>query len=122
MKELTDLEKEYILCAAIWFDYDLDNVYPHQPKNIEKGYVICGRRHHNVFAIHTLIGKPRNHIQGFVTNKDRFVGRKEAYDIAIKAMQISSRTENKGLDQYFKTEPEDSQILISEDLYSEDLY
>lgn len=93
---------EHILCAAIHFD---DGVrYLHQPKNIETGVVVCGRRHHNVIYNWAQIseGKTRREdIQGFLTSKDRFVDRKEAGAIAFSVGQIS----------------EDTDCLFSEDLY-----
>lgn len=102
---------EYILCAAIHFDDG--EIYPHRPKNISSGYVVCGRRHHNCFEINSLIHKRKwfhkreivPHIQGFLTNTDRFVDRKEAYKIAFEAKQIK--------DKEFSNSP----YLISEDLY-----
>jgi hypothetical protein len=82
--------KEYIICSAIWFD---DGVkHPHQPKNIDIGYVVCGRRHHNCFQIQFMIDI--NHIereQGFLTNTDRFVDREEAGQIAYDAGQITEK-------------------------------
>lgn len=105
--------KEYILCAAIWFD-DGGKDYVHQPKNITSGYVVCGRRHHNCFTIRAMLQGPKNersnedHIQGFLTNLDRFVDRKEAYKIAFENDQIIGP--NKG-------RSENSIGLTSEDLY-----
>ena len=70
---------EYILCSAIWFNDGKKHI--HQPKNIDRGYVISGRRHHNCFAsIVAIKGENwgRNtirEIQGFITNTDRFVDR-----------------------------------------------
>lgn len=103
------VKHEYIICAAIWFN-DLAK-HEHQPKNIESGFVICGRRHHNVFATvaamkaDSLFDKfseaKRNAVQGFVTSKDRFVDRKEGGEIAFAAGQI----------------PEITNCLFSEDLY-----
>lgn len=86
--------KEYILCAAIHFQDG--EKHEHQPKNIENGYVICGRRHHNCFATRYVfkgIDKRSganyiNNIQGFLTNTDRFVTREEAYMIAIESGQL----------------------------------
>jgi len=108
--------KEHILCAAIWVN---DGAFhEHQPKNISTGYVISGRRHHNCFAtIVDLIGldeaiKLRKYhnlkSQGFITNLDRFVDRKEAWEIALAAKQIRY-----GLEAVDKENP----ILISENLY-----
>ena len=84
---------EYLLCSAIWFDDGIDN-YVHQPLNIKTGYVVCGRRHHNCFTTVAMlqgIRKERNtkdEVQGFLTNKDRFVDREEAAQIALVSGQI----------------------------------
>lgn len=100
-----DNQKEYILCAAIWFDDG--KKYDHQPKNIETGFVIAGRRHHNCFTtMYIISNKDTSYnknpkIQGFITNLDRFVNREEASKIAYKAGQTK-------------------QLKFS--LYSEDLY
>ena len=99
-------KQEYILCAAIHFDDG--NKYSHQPKNIESGFVIAGRRQGNCFLTFTifdpkLLNKQncKNEIQGFITSHDRFVNRKEAGQLAFKSKQIDKPTE----------------CLISEDLY-----
>jgi len=96
---------EYILCAAIWFDDG--KVHVHQPKNIESGYVICGRRHHNCFATSMLLKKKPNMIdivQGFVSSHDKFYDRQEAYKIAKENGQLQFDDDN-------------GKTLISEDLY-----
>lgn len=110
------MEKEYILCAANY--YDDKQEYTFKPKNIKTGFVICGRRHHNCIEIFAkMVGFPyskeanelrQTEIQGFLTNTDRFVDRKEAYSIAFNADQIKGP--NKG---YSKN----SIGLTSEDLY-----
>ena len=96
--------KEYILCAAI--HHIEGKLQENQPKNIDKGFVICGRRHHNCFAILCLAVEERNiksenSIQGFLTSQDRFVDRTVAMHIALRAGQIKKK----------------QRILISEDLY-----
>lgn len=100
--------KEYILCAANW--YNDGKVHVHQPKNISIGFVICGRRHHNI--INTLASAfswgSQHCEQGFITNTDRFVNRQEAYTIAFEADQIKGP--NRGRSQ-------NSIGLTSEDLY-----
>jgi hypothetical protein len=81
---------EWILCAAIHVEDDPKHL--HTPKNIETGFVICGRRHHNCYRILELlpnvdklnVGRER---QGFITNLDRYVDRKEAFQIAKAANQ-----------------------------------
>jgi hypothetical protein len=82
---------EYLLCSAIWFDDGVDT-YVHQPRNIKTGFVVCGRRHHNCFTtVAMLMGirkLTKEEVQGFLTNKDRFVDRYEAAQIALASGQI----------------------------------
>lgn len=108
--------KEFILCAANYYN-DAD-VHDKQPVNIEVGFVICGRRHYNcnyTFEFTTFYwpSELRNAVrytavQGFLTNTNRFVDRKEAYKIAFGADQIIGP--NKGC-------PTNDIGLTSEDLY-----
>ncbi len=81
---------EYILCAAVHFRDGLKR--EHQPKNIESGIVVCGRRHHNaLMTLFEFAKEPKGEKvkQGFLTNTDRFVTRKEAAQIAYKCGQIT---------------------------------
>lgn len=104
---------ERILCAANY--YQDDKTYVHNCKNIETGFVICGHRHHNcIFIFSKMVGFPYSEessrlqsteIQGFLTSKNRFVDRFEAFEIAKKEKQIK-----------------DLSKCRSEKLYSEDLY
>lgn len=88
------MKKEFILCAAINFNC----------------IIICGHRHSDCYItlINLLVKWPKQeHLpcrekQGFLTSKNRFVDRKEAYLIALEANQIK---------------PTETKILISEDLY-----
>lgn len=98
----------YVLCAGIWFNNGKQ--YQHQPRNIDSGIVIAGRRHHNCFlTAFELNGKEkikgklneRQSIQGFITSDDRFVDRKEGGQIAFEARQTKELKE----------------MLFSEDLY-----
>ena len=118
------MNKEFILCAAIWVNDGLK--HDAQPENIEKGFVICGRRHHNCYQtiksltnqtpnerIGTLLNsmtveEQRKH-QGFITSLDRYVDRKAGWNIAKANNQIQF-----GL---ASSENEDDSILISENLY-----
>lgn len=98
---------EKILCAAIW--YDDGKFYEAQPVNIKQGYVMCGRRHHNIILLRFSLTGEETYTrkgQGFLTDKDRFVNREEAYRIAKDAGQLL-------LGDYQK-EP---YMLTSEDLY-----
>ena len=106
-------DEEWVLCAAVWFDDG--NVYEGQPVNIESGFVVLGHRHFNVYSaplaflkflrrgekeIEKFLGVER--AQGFLTSKNRFVDRKEAYKIALRAGQVEEKEDKK---------------LFSEDLY-----
>jgi hypothetical protein len=104
--------EEKIICAAIWYkDLPLQNMLP---TNIAQGLVVCGHRHgHCIDIVKTLSGLRTvknapdgvgETVQGFLTNTNRFVDRKEAYQIANKAGQIIS-------------EPYNDRVLFSEDIY-----
>lgn len=117
--------KEFIICSAIHFDDGKE--YMHQPKNIKTGFVVTGRRHHNCYNVLASLGKAlqldkrvreiidviNRDCQGFITNTDRFVDRKEGMRIAKAAKQLLNPKIH---------EDGDDAILVSEDLYSEDLY
>lgn len=102
---------EKIVCAAIWYDYCIDNkdggVLPHNPINIDKGFVLSGLRHHNILQymnylkIQDRLIKYKQISQGFVTNRNRYVDRVEAATISFRASQINT---------------------MRYELYSEDLY
>lgn len=91
--------KEYILCAAIWYK-ELPLIKPEllqmrgsAPYNVDKGIVFCGWRHPNCLYQKCAITGLRDaesgeNIQGFLTNTNRFVDRKEALIIAKNADQI----------------------------------
>ena len=103
MKE--DSNQEKILCSAIWLKEAERAV--HRPINTPGGIVFCGYRHgHCIAQIVSITGKRLHehgeHIQGFLTNKNRFVDREEGAEIWIK---------NGGTLKYSEKE-----------LYSEDLY
>jgi hypothetical protein len=114
--KLLHSKAEFIICAANY--YNDGNIHIHAPLNIAKGYVICGRRHHNcIETFAKIVGFPYSNdalklanteIQGFLTNINRFVDRKEAYKIAFEANQIKGT--NAGVN-------ENSIGLTSEDLY-----
>lgn len=84
--------QERILCAAIWWDDGIERV--HMPRNIDSGIVLCGWRHHNCFMVASWGFPDREYmqleeVQGFLTNHNRFVDRKEAFVIAKRANQIN---------------------------------
>ena len=118
------MNKEFILCAAIWVNDK--QKHEQQPENIDIGYVICGRRHHNCYqTIKSITGQTPNESigdllrsmtleeqrkhQGFITSLDRYVNRKEGWKIAKVNNQIQF-----GLNA---SDNGDDSILISENLY-----
>ena len=101
--------REYILCAAIWF-YD-GKKYSSQPANVTTGLVLCGHRHHCIFPQIGGLVPERHQLgiyekeQGFLTNLNRFVDRREGLRIARAAGQVLVESEVRG------------DRLHSEDLY-----
>lgn len=106
------MEKETILCAAVWYkELPLLNEAPlrlrgFSPDNVDRGIVMCGWRHANIIhQKYALTGlsdaKSGEFEQGFLTSRNRFLGRKEAHDLFV---------ENGGVPEFKGT------------LYSEDLY
>lgn len=105
--------KEYILCAAIWYkEIPLKKEIPQVlPKNCDKGLVVLGHRHGQCMwtmgsltglrSVTNAVDGVGEYEQGFLTNTNRFVDRKEAGQIAFKAGQTEE---------------------LKTTLYSEDLY
>lgn len=104
---------EYIICAAIWYK-ELkisEDGSKFQPKNVDRGIVVCGWRHGNcIMTVKELSGLRSvkispdgvgENVQGFLTNKNIFVDRHEAARIAFDAKQIDKPTKT----------------LFSEDIY-----
>jgi hypothetical protein len=106
--------KEKILCAAIWYKqlplkYNLkDNILP---VNCNTGLVFCAHRHvqcmytmYAVTGLRSVEPECGEYVQGFLTNLNRFVDRKEGAQIALSSKQVKK-------------------LQFSNDtLYSEDLY
>jgi len=108
-----EAEVERIICASNYYNDGVLRDF--RPKNTQEGFVICGHRHHNCISTFAqMYGFPyskeameihKTEIQGFLTNTNRFVGRKEALEIARKAKQLITGDGNDNLG------------LFSEDLY-----
>ncbi len=106
---MRDIEKEIIICAAIWYE-DLPTA-TFLPINIEKGIVICGHRHghcidilnnlSNLRSVTYAIDGVGHYVQGFLTNTNKFVNREKGAEIARNAEQVPSTVT----------------VLYSEDLY-----
>jgi hypothetical protein len=112
--EIIEVDKEYVLCAAVWYK-DLPMKRPEvldnrgfRPYNVDRGVVISGWRHANciyqmvaITGLRSIPAEAGEEIQGFLTNKNRFVDRKEGGEIAFAAGQTTE---------------------LKTTLYSEDLY
>jgi len=100
------LEREHILCAAIWVDTGKAEPPRRTYAYPTTGLLFCGFRHADclvtVYA-HDPHGEfTHQRVQGFMTSKGRFVDRVEGKTIALDARQV-----------YEGTGPQ----LFSEDLY-----
>ena len=108
---INKMKDEYIICAAI--HYNDGKTYDHQPRNIDCGIVVSGRRHHNCIITVAILGMKdwrRDSIaagmketQGFLTSRDRFLNRQESWNLAVESKQIEAN--------------EKENTLFSEDLY-----
>lgn len=109
---MIDNSKEYILCAAV--------------KRLDGTFDI-GYRHSDIYSkvprekIEDTYGIDFFNDMGFFTSKERFVGRREAYKIAVECGQIKPRVfrEDGAIDKWLgvKYTKEDFEWLESEDLY-----
>jgi hypothetical protein len=107
---LNNGEREYIIAAAVYINDGNDYLF--KPYNIDKGYVLSGWRHACIWeTLKATTGKVQHEfgkmnvdwIDGFLTNKNRFLNRKESFDLVSKNEQL--------------TKP-----LIGSELTSEDLW
>lgn len=85
---LNNGKREYIMCAAIHLDDGID--YHHQPYNIDKGVVFCGWRHACIIQQYkdNLHWKNSDKVQGFLTNKNRFLTRDEGLELVRENGQL----------------------------------
>lgn len=126
---LKDFKQEYIICSAIYYNDGL--IHLHQPANIKTGFVVCGRRHHNCYkTVAAIVGldevikrrlaafEPMRDDQGFLTNFDRYVNRKEAMKIAQAAGQLL----NPALHEDAENELTSEDLFLDKELYSEDIF
>lgn len=93
------MNKEIVICAAV---------------RMPDGYIVRGHRHHNAIRTASEIPKYKgiktwDENQGFVTSLNRYVTRKEGYEIQIAA----------GIESVL---PPDKGPYLGGELYSEDLY
>jgi len=84
---LANGKPEYVMCSACYVDDGIDHLY--QPYNIDKGLVYCGWRHPCIFQTMPP-GTPHTCIQGFLTNKNRFLDRDESLSLVKSNGQLKS--------------------------------
>lgn len=84
------MTNERILCAAVWFQDIKDKksipIEHRLPINCDRGVVVCGYRHHQcLYTMVAITGKSTHevgdHVQGFLTDCNRFVNRQEGGEI-----------------------------------------
>lgn len=94
---------EKVLCAAIWYDDQIERFH-HLPKNIKTGIVVGGWRHPNCISTLASLFYPnwktdpdhdtirikvlQNSTQGFLTTKGNFLDRQQAANMALSNGQI----------------------------------
>jgi hypothetical protein len=104
---MIDNSKEYIVCAAIW--YESGDKFVHTCKNIDHGIIVFGLRHsiyEVIIRLYPDYKETQDTHQGFLTSHNRFVERDEALKISVECGQV------------------DKDDLVNNEkwLYSEDLY
>lgn len=82
-------EKEYVLCAAIWYKDGNNKCWT--ARNLKSGQVICGYRHDSIISVRPT--NPRKNggvktVQGFLTSRGNFYDRYQAMEIAYEAGQV----------------------------------
>ena len=84
-------EREYVMCAANHIDDGKEREY--QPYNIESGVVFCGWRHPCIIQQYRdFLPKGKYpEVQGFLTNKNRFLNREEALELVRENGQLEGR-------------------------------
>lgn len=105
---MIDNSKEYILCAAV--------------KRLDGGFD-CGYRHNDVYekVAHEDVMKVYEidffYGMGFLTSKERFVNRYEAWKIALECGQVKPKNYEKIRQRGIEVKDGELDFLTSEDLY-----
>lgn len=91
LQHLNNGKVEYVMAAANYYNDGKDHML--QPYNIDKGFIIAGWRHGCVGMSYMAANKEAvnwdNCIQGFLTTKNRFLTREEAYELVKNTGQLS---------------------------------
>lgn len=93
---LNNGEREYIMCAAVYINDGIDYIF--KPYNIDKGYVVSGWRHACIWETLKITTNKVQHqfgkhgeewADGFLTNKNRFLTRKEGLELVKENGQLT---------------------------------
>lgn len=105
------MNTERIICAAVWYkEIPIKKDIPFEstnPKNCPTGLVFCAHRHGQCIYTKCAVTGLRDcesgdNEQGFLTSKNRFVGREEALIIALRENQIIDIGEIRGDKLYYE--------------------
>lgn len=86
------MKKEYILCAAIYYENDFEIMQG--PFPFPTGWVLCGLSHLQIMELYTsMTGKLTSEFntKGFLTSKNNFVSREKAAQIAFDVGQTKEK-------------------------------
>lgn len=134
---MIDNSKEYVICAAIWYNNGAEAPRGFIAQNISSGVVVGQWRHGNVInAYRQLTGNPTTgEVQGFITSKGNFVDRWQGMKLAYEAGQVDKGRAFKPLERLHDEAISDEELMSGEPqyrtgkmcgrynmLYSEDLY
>ena len=84
-------KKEVIVCSAMYVENSIESS-GYLPINKWTGFVVCGPRHNSCFKIYEALSKmdylSSDCIDGFITNRERFLSRQEAGKFAYESGQV----------------------------------
>lgn len=134
---IKEIEREYIICAAIWYKNNIDAPRGFIAQNIDTGVVVGQWRHGNVINTYRQLTGKRTigEIQGFITSRGNFVDRWQAMCIALHAGQVTPKKAIRSDIKDWNSIMRDRELLESEPcehrerdttryniLFSEDIY
>ena len=93
-----EMAEERVLCAALLHPFSMK--IPMEMEGVDSGFCVLGCRHSDAMTIlkYLMVGlkedfKENEIVEGFMTNKCRFVTRAEAMKIAKSAGQVNISTQ-----------------------------
>lgn len=116
---MIDNSKEYILCAAIWYNNGSEAPRGFIAQNISSGVVVGQWRHGNVInAYRQLTGNPTiGEVQGFITSKGNFVDRWQGMKLAYEAGQVDEQRAFRPIERLHDEAISDEELMEGEPQY-----